>query len=391
MTSGPRHGLNGRIDQSLEQPSLSIVLTGQSLIQSDIRVETPTAVKSIRPLLQGDVVFTNFEATIREKADSLADLGRARGIYAPPEALDALEELGFNLLAASNNHAFDLGRTGILNTVRGMRSRKLVYAGIGENLDEALAPGYLRTANRTVAIVSMASGRIQPGAPATESGPGLNEIRLEGGTPNVHAGRPNEEVARLTLRSISEAAKHADLVIACHHNHAFDKEFVTMMKERLPERLVPPNWMKRWAHAEIDAGADIVVSHGAPLVQGVEIYRGRPIFYDMGNFIFQLPLAIDPLEYFEPNVWESVVAHVSFRGRILESVSFQPIALNVQGRGEGELFLATRGLPASPSGSKAREILRRLVDSSLPFGTKIVINGGTAELLLNGEAVEAQR
>ena len=45
------------------------------------------------------------------------------------------------------------------------------------------------------------------------------------------------------------------------------------MQEELPERLGPPEWLKKWTHAEIDAGADIVVMHGAPLLHGVEIYK----------------------------------------------------------------------------------------------------------------------
>src|SRR5207237_1286328 len=80
----------------------------------------------------------------------------------------------------------------------------------------------------------------------------------------------------------------ADLVIMYQHNHIFDKPFGAIFTEELPERLVPPPWIKKWTHEEIDAGADIVVMHGAPVVQGVEIYRGKPIFYDLGNFIFNM-------------------------------------------------------------------------------------------------------
>jgi len=56
-----------------------------------------------------------------------------------------------------------------------------------------------------------------------------------------------------------------------------------VIAEELPERLVPSDWVKKWSHAEVDAGADIVVMHGPPLVRGVKIYRNRPIFYDLGT------------------------------------------------------------------------------------------------------------
>ena len=78
------------------QPStLSITLTGQSMIRSDLRIHTPDAVATISPLLKGDVIFTNFEAAVIEKGQSTRD-GR---FLSPPEALDALKTLGFNLLA----------------------------------------------------------------------------------------------------------------------------------------------------------------------------------------------------------------------------------------------------------------------------------------------------
>src|SRR5690242_4951765 len=87
------------------------------------------------------------------------------------------------------------------------------------------------------------------------------------------------------LRTIRSGRNRTDLVMVYKHNHLFDKPFGTIMQEELPERLAPPDWLKKWAHAEVDAGADVIVMHGAPLVHGVEIYHGRPIFYDLGNFI----------------------------------------------------------------------------------------------------------
>ena len=100
------------------------------------------------------------------------------------------------------------------------------------------------------------------------------------------ANKPNEEDAQRILQSIREARKKADLVIVYEHNHVFDKPFQTIMLEELPERLAPPDWLKKWTHAEVDAGADIIVMHGAPLLHGVEIYHGRPIFLRFGQFHF---------------------------------------------------------------------------------------------------------
>jgi poly-gamma-glutamate capsule biosynthesis protein CapA/YwtB (metallophosphatase superfamily) len=365
-----------------QSSGFSITLTGQSMIRSDIRAHAPAAVPVIASLLKGDVIFTNFEATIVDEAKGQSR--RDGRFLSPPEALDALKSFGFNLVSLSNNHAFDLKVTGIQNTLQEAGRLNLAHAGTGNTLDEASAPGYLHTPKGTVALVAMASGLVADGGSASPSRPGVNELRVE-------AGKPNQEDTQRILQSIRDARKRADLVVVYEHNHVFDKPFQTIMLEELPERLGPPDWLKKWTHAEIDAGADIIVMHGAPLLHGVEIYRGRPIFYDLGNFIFQAP-PIDVL-LDEPINWESVVAYVDFQGKNLQSIKFRPIAQNKIGEGQADtqdehtnnLFLQTRGLPSPAKGEQARYILERLANLSRPFGTTFEVKGDTAEIKLKGE------
>jgi poly-gamma-glutamate capsule biosynthesis protein CapA/YwtB (metallophosphatase superfamily) len=291
-----------------------------------------------------------------------------------------LKSFGFNLASLSNNHSWDLKVPGIQNTLEEVKRLELTHAGTGNTLEEAAAPGYLRTSKGTVALVAMASGLVAPGGSATANRPGVNELRVEAGN------KLNEEDAERILRSIRDAGKRADLVMVYQHNHVFDKPFGTIMQEELPERLAPPDWLKKWAHAEVDAGADVIVMHGAPLLHGVEIYHGRPIFYDLGNFIFQVPPTLILLD--EPINWESVVAYVEFRGKKLQSVKLRPIALNKIGQGQADtqdehtnnLFLQTRGLPSPATGEQAHYILERLADLSRPFGTTVEVRDDTAEI-----------
>jgi poly-gamma-glutamate capsule biosynthesis protein CapA/YwtB (metallophosphatase superfamily) len=148
----------------------------------------------------------------------------------------------------------------------------------------------------------------------------------------------------------------------------------------MEERLAPNDWLKKWTHAEVDAGADIVVMHGAPLLHGIEIYHGKPIFYDLGNFIYKLPP--------EPLNWESAIASVQFQGKSLKSISLRPIVLNYVGEGQPDMhndyvnnqFIQTRGLPSPATGVRAGYILERLADLSKPFGTKFEIKDATAEI-----------
>ena len=380
-----------------QSKTIGITVTGQSMMRSDMRATAPAEVPIIQGLVKGDVVFTNLEAAVAEPGQATHE---GRGFLTPPEALDALRTLGFNLVALSGNHAFDLKATGIQNTLREADKRNIVHAGTGNNLAEAAAPGYLHTPKGTIALVASASGLIAPGASAAADRPGVNELRVEAGgkeneatedLPGAPANTPNPEDAKRILQSIRDARQHADLVVVYQHNHVFgNHSFATIFTEGMPERLAPNEWLVRWTHEEIDAGADIIVMHGAPLLHGVEIYHGRPIFYDLGNFIYNVPPTISYID--EPIAWESAVAYVEFEDRgqtkSLKSISLRPIVLNYAGEGDADLhnpytnnqFLDTRGLPSPASGARAGYILERLAEQSKPFGTTIGVKGETGEI-----------
>jgi len=375
--------------------AMTITLAGQSMLRSDLRATAPSAIPAMKGLLRGDVVFTNLEAAIAEPGEAVQE---GRGFLTPPEALDALGALGVNLLSLSGNHAFDLKATGIQNTLREADKRKIAHAGTGNNLAEASAPGYLHTPNGTIALIASASGLITAGGSATADRPGVNELRVEAGgraneatedLPGAPANTPNQEDSRRILQSIREARGRADVVIVYQHNHVFgNRSFSTIFTEGMEERLAPNEWLRKWTHAEVDAGADIVVMHGAPLLHGVEIYRGRPIFYDLGNFIYNVPPVLTYID--EPMSWESVVAQVAWQGKSVKSISFRPIVMNNIGDGVPEVhnaftnnqFLDTRGLPAPATGARAGYILQRLAEASKRFGTKIEVSGETAEIRL---------
>ena len=382
---------------SAQSPSITIVLTGQSMIRSDLRATKPAALAAMKGLLNGDVVLTNLEAAVAEPGETIQE---GRGFLTPPEALDALTAVGFNLLALSGNHAFDLKETGIRNTLRETDRRKIAHAGTGNTIAEATAPTYLQTPKGTIALIASASGLIAPGARATAERPGVNELRVLAGDreneatedlPGARVNTPNQEDSHRILQSIRDARQRADLVVVYQHNHVFaNRSFSTIFTEGMPERLAPNPWLVKWTHDEIDAGADIVVMHGAPLLHAVEIYRGRPIFYDLGNFIYNVPPTLTYID--EPMAWESVVATVQFQARSLTSISFRPVLLNNIGDAQPDVhsqyasnqFLHTRGLPAPAGGARAGYILQRLADASKPFGTMMEIRGETATVMVTG-------
>src|SRR6478672_7862506 len=163
---------------SAQSTALTIALTGQSMLRSDLRMTKPAALPVIKSLLTGDVIFTNLEATVALPGETVSE---GRGFLTPPEALDALRAMGFNLLALANNHAFDLKESGIRNTIGELDRRQIVHAGTGVNIAAAAAPAYLQTPKGTIALVASASGLISAGGGAIPAHAGVNELRVEAG------------------------------------------------------------------------------------------------------------------------------------------------------------------------------------------------------------------
>jgi len=367
-----------------KETNMIITLTGQSMIRGDTREDAPEAVPIIQALLEGELAFTNFEAAVFDpgKGQTTRD-GR---FASPPGAMEALKAFGFNLLALPNNHSFDIQVSGIVNTLETAQALGLASAGSGRNLAEADEACIVETGKGTVALVAVASGLVSD-ARATDTRPGVNELAIAGSTPDA------KDVERI-LHRVRESKKTADLVIASVHNHHYPgverpADFRQLLLSQLPARLAPPAWLEPWARQLVDAGADVVVMHGPPLLHGMEVYKGKPIFYSLGNFIFQVPPESIQLE--EPIMWESVVAHVEFEGDRLKAVRFQPIAMNKLGKGlpnphdqfDVNEYHRTRGLPRPATGAQARYLLERFAQFSEPYGTQIAIEDGRAELVLH--------
>ena len=363
-------------DYQATQPAdqLSVALLGQSIIRYDLRRESPESAQQMSELLSKyDVVFTNFEAVIDDGQSRPTHTGLVHS--ALPEALDSLKSLGVNLLALSNNHSWDRGAGGVLATIAHARERGFAIAGTGANIREASTPGFLETKAGRVALVALASGslaRIGPtGAPdparATEAKPGVLELGFDQNTQ-----RPNEHDRERILMAIRRAAQEAPHVLVYHHNH-YDE----------PNPQDTGEWKQQWARDCVDAGATIYVSHGTTWIRGIEIYKGRPIFHGLVNFIFQVRRPVHYVTYdngaTHPDAWTSVVASLNFDGSHLTSLTLTPLVLHEDR--DGGLFFP-HGAPRLARGEAAASILRRFSERSKPFGTDIKIQGDTAHIVL---------
>jgi poly-gamma-glutamate synthesis protein (capsule biosynthesis protein) len=345
-----------------EAAPLRMAFTGQALIQHDLRIVAPDKFGAIAKALDGeDVVFTDLETAIMT-GEGAKTRDSTFFHAAGPEVIDCLKAWHFNLLALSNNHSYDMGGAGILGAIEQVRQRGFVYAGTGPTLEAAAAPAVLTTPHGKVAIVAFAS-KIAEGAGATADKPGVNEVKLDEKT-----GEIDRADAERVFAALGAAAKSADVVIAYQHDHYWEKD-----------NRVTPEWKKRFARACIDAGATVFVSHGAPLLHGIEVYRGGAIFYDLGGLVFH---TITAPGYYLPEVWESAIVEAEFRGGKLASLQLRAVALNEKGEGEppSPRFYETRGLPTLATGESASGIFERLARLSAALGTKISIAGDSASV-----------
>lgn len=333
-------------------PELKLALLGQTLIQHALPPDRWPDRSAIEKLLSPfDAGFTNLETVILGPRAGAPTREPLTVHAAATDVLDTLKTLHISILATSNNHAFDLGTGGVLDTMTALRDARLPFAGTGSNLDEASAPALLATSQGTVALVAFATGKIREGGAATASRPGVNELR------RTAEGAVNEDDARRILLAIGAARRSGATVIAYHHNHDWEQNPVDV-----------PAWQRGFAKACADSGASVFVGHGVPMLQAIEVYNGVPLFYGLGNFIFQTAKAVG--EY-GPESWQGLIANCAFTEGRCSAVLLTPLTLNEIGL-NGPEDLESRGAPSPAKEATAAAIFERLTDLSRPLGSRIV-------------------
>lgn len=337
--------------------SLRISLLGQSLIKKDLRTIGWQELGVFRRLLKSsDVVFTDLETVIAGplagKSTRPADSEVLH--VGDPAVIDCLQAIGVNIVATSNNHAWDLDSGGILSTIDALDQRKLAFAGTGRDLAGASAPGFLR-ARASVALVAAAAGAIRDGAAAAKNRPGVNELRR-----GADGAMQPVDVERY-LAAIRLAANRGATVIAYLHNHYWE-----------PRKSDTPVWQRELARRAIDAGAVAFAAHGVPEMQGIEYYRGFPIFHGLGSFIFQ---SEKPPGAYGPEAWQSMIAQLEIgRGKV-ERARIIPVQLDA--RGVDHDGAPVRGSPSLATGASAQTILDRITALSGALGDGVVFGKRT--------------
>jgi hypothetical protein len=203
------------------------------------------------PLRSADVTFGNLEETLSQLPDSkCGGSSNCFAFQAPPSYAERMVAAGFDVMNVANNHADDFGTAGERSTARALRKAGLRWTG---------RPGQITVVRRN----------------------GLR-IALLGFAPYKWASRLDR--IGLAKALVRKAASEADLVVVAIHAGA---EGATA--DHVPhgtETFLGENRgdSRRFAHAVIDAGADLVVGSGPHVIRGMERYHGRLIAYSAGNF-----------------------------------------------------------------------------------------------------------
>ena len=419
-----------------------MALTGDSIITRKLSVYGEPAFTRLFDMVRGaDVAFTNLEMLFHDYEPYAMNESGGTYMRADPALARELVWAGFDMVSRANNHTGDYGALGMRLTTKYVAEAGLVQAGVGESLAEAREAKFVETKKARVALVSVAStypdharaGKTRGDMPAR---PGLNPLRFTttytvtreqldglrgtlravgqnvpaqgdaltafrnrfqvGEKPDVRTAASSEDLAEIAsvVRNASELADYTIVAIHTHENYR--------------NRTVPAQFIVEFAHAMIDAGADVVAGHGPHVIRGIEIYKEKPILYSLGDFIFQNDTLLRlPSENYESyglgptahvndfndrrydfdkrgfpadrEIWEGLLASPRWKDGKLVELKIHPVTMGFQ------TPRTVRGRPQLAEGEGAAKILGDLVRLSEPFGTTIDVTGAVATVRLGAK------
>lgn len=233
---------------------------------------------------QGDIGFCQLETnlSLRGTASPQARLP----MRTHPKSTNAIKEAGFNVVSFAGNHCMDWGREAFFDTIESLEEQNIYVIGVGKNIEEARRPAVLKINGTKIAFLAYNS--ILPMAYWAEvDRPGCVPIRAwtfyeqiehdQPGTPcRIHTS-PHKDDLKSMKDDIQKAKLENDIVILSMH---WGIHFVTAQLA---------DYQREVAKAAIDCGADLILGHHAHILKGIEVYKGKIIFYSLGNFAIEAP------------------------------------------------------------------------------------------------------
>jgi poly-gamma-glutamate synthesis protein (capsule biosynthesis protein) len=273
--------------------SVSLLATGDLIIDEP----DPDAYFDLaRPLLlAADVVVGHVEVPFTLQREGTPNVPReARD----PAKLGALQRAGVRAASLAANHLYDEGDAGVHDTLDGLRAHAIQPFGAGSNLTEARQPAYLDCHGLRLGFLSYnCVGPKESWAGPNRAGGAyvhvLTHYELDhatpGGPPTTFTGAEAETLEAMKA-DVARTRGECDFLSVSLHKGTVHTPGLVMAYE------------KQIARAAVDAGADLVISHHAHILRGIEVYRNTPIFHGLGNFV-TVTHALSPRPDADPNDW----------------------------------------------------------------------------------------
>lgn len=420
---------------------LKVTATGDSLFVADIPKEYDQDMSVIKKFInKAEVRITNLETNVSKFGDFPNAYSGGTWLNTEPEVFDDLVKYGFNYYGTANNHCMDYSYHGLLSTIEELDKRGLAHSGTGKSLTEASAPAILNVDGKKVAIFAVTTefetaSKANDKTDTLDARPGVNYVGYEtyypadkptvdmlktvaektringqrelnilggfvlpdpdgifnfGGIKFCYDGTKkktecNQKDKQRIVTAIKKAKEEYDYVIILIHCHT--------VKTDVHEEV--PDYLEELSHACIDAGACAMIGGGTHQLRPIEIYNGRPIFYSLGDFIYQgMRVPILPRDFMEkygvdanaPAIdglmarskngkiglqahkcnFMTVIPYMEFdkEGKLTE-LKMMPVVAGF--KKEGKLD----GLPYHAKGEEGKEIFEVLTRLSVPYGVEL--------------------
>jgi len=311
-----------KIEENLENKSATSTETAVSLIAVGDVMLSRTVAKKIKDnkdvnypflkmkeyLASADLVFANLETPITP--GPVVSSG-SMVFHADPGVEKALENNNFSIVSLANNHTPNYGQKGLLDTFKYLQSVDIEYVGAGENEQKANQPIIIEEKGLKIAFLAFNDRDVVP----PSYGAGINR-----------AGTALMDVAKMT-NAVRQAKLQVDLVIVSMHS---GNEYTEVINSS----------QSTFAHAAIDAGAELVIGHHPHVVQRIEKYQGKYIFYSLGNFVFD--------QMWSEDTRQGIAVKMFLNKKGMEKAEVTPI------------MIENYSQPNILSGKKADKVLKRL-------------------------------
>ncbi|WP_432661984.1 CapA family protein [Wukongibacter baidiensis] len=208
-----------------------------------------------------DILFGNLESPISNRGRKLP--GKGICLRAKPEMAQVLKNSGFDIVSLANNHILDYDSEALLDTFKILKENDIAYIGAGRNIEEARKPYVMKLKGKTFAFLGYDefayiyySSSYKRRFVATDNLSGTAPLKLDS-----------------IIEDVKKIREKVDYVVVSLHWGTEESNNINSTQKEI-------------AHKLIENGVDIILGHHPHVIQPIEIYKGRPIIYSMGNYIF---------------------------------------------------------------------------------------------------------